>query len=177
MSRTSHSPEFQSDSARRDHACMCRRSTQIKSTQTELLSFATGQLPANKPLTAAIWRTLTLHGMCDRPPTLRGTRKQRPITSVTGNRLNALRIKTNPTSPHPLDAIYWSCAQPSGHTIYPPYYSPTPECSQTRWMNCRPYRKATKWTLLQSLRRSCPQRWIWADRVAQVSDILYFIII
>ena len=80
---------------------MCRGSTQIRYTRTALLGFATGQLPANKPLRAAIWTTLTLHGLCDRPPTLRGTRagkrKQRPITTVTGNRFSALPVKTEPT--------------------------------------------------------------------------------
>ena len=82
---------------------MCRRSTQIRYTRTELLGFATGHLPANKPLRAAIWTTRTLHGLCDRPPILRGTRagtcKQRPITNVIRNKFSALQVKTEPTRP------------------------------------------------------------------------------
>ena len=43
----------------------------------------------------------------------------------------------------------WSCAQPSGHMIYPPYYSSTSERSQARWMNCKPY------TAIQQRGRCC----------------------
>ena len=98
-------------------------STQVRYTRTELLGFATGQLPANNPLRAAIWTTFTLHGLWDRPTNTK-RHQSRDTQAEANHHCDWKQVQCPPgqnwtdsfsESPLPiLNAICWSCAQPSG---------------------------------------------------------------